>query len=50
MEVVQDRDTLIEQSPNYSNRTLGGSIKVGSVVQYFKSTCTYTYTEVHWSV
>ena len=24
MEVVQDRDTLIEQSPNYSNRTFSG--------------------------
>ena len=25
MEVVQDRNTLIEQSPNYSNRTFSGS-------------------------
>ena len=24
MEVVQDRDTLIEQLPNYSNRTFSG--------------------------
>ena len=26
MEVVLDRDTLIEQSPNYSNRTFSRSI------------------------
>ena len=26
MEVLQDRDTLIEQSPNYSNRTFSRSI------------------------
>ena len=26
MEVVQDQDTLIEQSPNYSNRTFSESI------------------------
>ena len=26
MEAVQDQDTLIEQSPNYSNRTFSGSI------------------------
>ena len=26
MEAVQDRDTLIEQSPNYSNRTFSESI------------------------
>ena len=29
---VQNRDTLIEQSPNYSNRTFSVSIKVGSVM------------------
>ena len=44
---VQDRDTLIEQSPNYSNRTFSVSIKVGSVME---SACTYTFNEVHWSV
>ena len=33
---VQDRDTLIEQSPNYSNRTFSVSIKVGSVMEFFQ--------------
>ena len=33
---VQDRDSLIEQSPNHSNRTFSVSIKVGSVMEFFQ--------------
>ena len=34
---VQDRDTVIEQSPNYYNRTFSVSIKVGSLMEFSKS-------------
>ena len=44
---VQDQDTLIEQSPNYSNRTFSVRIEVWN---FSKSACAYTYNEVHWSV
>ena len=33
---VKDQDTLIEQSPNYSNRTFSVSIKFGSVMEFFQ--------------
>ena len=44
---VQDQDTLIEQSPNYSNRTFSVSIKLVLLWNFSKSACTYTYNEVH---
>ena len=48
---VQDRDTLIEQSPNYSNRTFNGIIYSWFCYEIFsKSPSTYTYNEVLWSV
>ena len=37
LEVHEIRDTLIEQSPNYSNRTISGSMQVGSAVQFIQS-------------
>ena len=48
---VQDRDTLIEQSANYSNRTFTGNIIVLILLWNFsKSVYTYTYNKVYWSV
>ena len=44
---VQYRDTLIEQSPTYSNRTLSRCIIVGSAMEFIYI-C--TYNEVHWSL
>ena len=32
MRSALDRDTLIEQSPNYSNRTFSGIIQVGPAI------------------